>query len=333
MNNELLSYMNKIEKKEFAMPYHIELHPTTACNQDCVWCIMREQREDHAGTLSKEQLFKIACQIAGNDDIKVVFLSGGGDPLVNEHLFEEYEYDGKKSSSYFELLTKVGVQIAISTNGEYLNRIIDCNGAKYISSLRVSVDAGTEEQYANLHRSKKKVHLADVIHNIERFYEVSEKKVEISYLLHERNMDGYVKLAELFNLPEAVSLIKVKHLLGDIDRFGDRRESIVSNGITIVFEKEKEIPEGYYASQTSLLINSVGEVYPCCHMVDYGNQYLMGNVSEKNLHDIFSESFNMIKGLYCERCAGLEINRVFHKFHLVKKKLGNKMESIRAEER
>ena len=96
-----------------------------------------------------------------------------------------------------------------------------------------------------------------------------------------------------------------------------------------MFEGEKETPEGYYASRTSVLINSVGEVYPCCHMVDYGNKYLMGNVFEKNLRDIFSEKFDMIRDLYCERCASLEVNKLFHGFHLVKKKLGNKFQNIR----
>ena len=236
MNRELLRYMNKIEKKEFAMPYHIELHPTTACNQDCVWCIMREQRMVNSGTLSKEQLYRIALQVADNEEIKVVFLSGGGDPLVNEHLFEKYEYCGITCNNYFELLTRAGAGVAISTNGEYLGRIIECGGARYISSLRVSIDAGTEEQYANLHRSKRNARLEDIIRLIERFYEISQKKVEISYLLHEGNIGGYTLLAEKFHVPEAVSYIKVKHLIGDMDRFPEGRENLSVNGISIVFE-------------------------------------------------------------------------------------------------
>lgn len=312
MDREVLDYMKQIVRGEFVLPDSIELHPTNGCNQNCIWCIMDEQRKKE-GHLSHNQLESIASQMHLNKVMKHLFISGGGEPLTNLHLFDPYTVEGKTFESYFELLSALGVSVGLSTNGELLHRLIASSAGKYIDILRVSVDAGTDEQYQALHRPYSAVTLERIVKQIEMYYKTFGKKIRISYLLHTQNVEDYTKLANLFQTPDAVDAIEVKTLMNEAPLIEMNRPTVFVNGIKIKFPKEKVAPKYNFSYITSILINALGEVYPCCH---YSDETLnkLGNIDEEPLKAIIKNKFEDLKAIRCTCCAYLETNQLLSQF-------------------
>lgn len=313
MITDSLNYMKRVIKGEFVLPCCVELHPTNYCNHDCVWCIMKEQRKP-LGELSHSQLKSISLQMSKDKDMKHLFISGGGEPLLNKNLFIPYEHNGKVYSTYFELLNSFDISIGISSNGELLHKLIESRSYLYIDALRISVDAGNEQQYSVLHKSKNDFYLINLVKTIEDYYCASGKSVEISYLFHEFNKGSYVDLAQSFLVSKAVSRIVVKHLIGATETFGDDYQDTVVNNIEIKFSRKKEAPVYNFSGITNTLINASGKIYPCCHKIDERDTHLLGHIDEISLRELFEKQFGRLKACKCERCGHLESNQLLSKF-------------------
>lgn len=312
MDREVLAYMKQIVRGEFVLPDSIELHPTNGCNQNCIWCIMEEQRKN-AGHLTHNQLESIAVQMHLNKVMKHIFISGGGEPLTNLHLFDSYTVDDHMYESYFELLSALGVSVGLSTNGEFIHRLIASSAGKHIDILRVSVDAGTDLQYQNLHRPYSGVTLERIVKQIEMYYKTFGKKVRISYLLHAENAEDYTQLANLFHTPEAVDAIEVKMLMNEVPLIEMNRPSMVVNAIKIKFPKEKAPPKYNYSYITSILINALGDVFPCCHYSD-DTLNKLGHIDEEPIKAILKNKFEDLKAINCTSCSYLEANQLLSQF-------------------
>lgn len=310
MDKTLYEYMKNVVEYNFVYPCSAEFHPTDECNQDCIWCIMREHRKEEAN-FSHEQLQKLAGQLIEGKYIRYFFISGGGEPLCNDALFDEYQYGGSLYSSFFELLNKYGISLSISSNGENLRRLVDSGAWKYIERIRVSIDAGREDTYRKLHRSKNRMKLIEIVHGIEYYYKVSGKKVEISFLEMERNKDEYLELADLFIIPEAISKIVIKYLIGDKENKGDLRIDV--NGINIVRSSKKNLPLSNYVNRTNILITANGDVYPCCHNIDERKNRL-GNLHIEDLNKIIERNQDFITSYNCYRCMNLDMNILLNEF-------------------
>ncbi|MEG0793504.1 MAG: radical SAM protein [Lachnospiraceae bacterium] len=305
--------MKKVVKNEFVFPCSAEFHPTNECNQDCVWCIMREYRQEKV-SFSQEQLQELGRQVVDGKHVKYFFFSGGGEPLCNDALFKSYIYEDNMYSSLFEMFYKNGISSSISTNGECLNRIVDTDVWKYVEMIRISLDAGREYSYRKLHRSQIGMQLIEVIHGIERYYKKSNKKIEISFLEIKENEGEYRELANLFSLPEAISRIVLKNLIGDREK--DDHLAIEVNGIKIVRKFHKDLVLNNYINRTNILINAHGDVYPCCHAMDK-EKNKMGNLHIEELDRIILDNQDTITPYHCSKCENLEMNKLLNNFSTI----------------
>ena len=313
MNKELYEYMKSIVENKFVFPCSVEFHPTNECNQDCIWCIMKEHRKNKV-SFSHEQLQKLGKQAIDGKFIKYFFFSGGGEPLYNEALFENYVYENNLYSSLFEMFYRNCISSSISTNGECLDRITDTDTWKYIKNIRISIDAGNEKTYRKLHRSLKGMKLKDVVRGIENYYQISGKKVEISFLQIEENEGEYKELANLFFYPDAVSRIVLKNLIGTEEKDGNLK--IEENGINILSKAHKNQNANNYINRTNILINAQGDVYPCCHAMDEEKNKL-GNLHIEKLDKIISDNQEIITKYKCSRCGSLEMNKLLNDFSYI----------------
>lgn len=311
MDQDLLRYMKKVVSGEFVYPSVIELHTTTECNQDCIWCIMREQRKKN-GNLTHQELSSIAYQMYENPDMRYVFISCGGEPLMNDNLFLPFEYQGKYFANFFEMLYAFGIKIGISTNGELLTKLIETKSYQYLGELRISVDAGCEDEYKLLHRSKNNFQLKTLISNIEKYYRLSGKKVVLTYLVHELNKNSYFALAKMFKEPKAVDKILVKRLKDDT-KFFVKADDLYVNDIFISFAKDKVYPKYDYSSSTNILIDAKGDIYPCCHAIDDGESCI-GNINDDTLSNLLKKNYQRLQSYTCKHCSSLPLNLLFNKF-------------------
>ena len=136
-----LLYPGKIQgilEGKFEAPVILHVYPTNECNSDCLWCIMREERA-RGGQLERD-VFERLIDDANEMGVRAIHVSGGGEPLLYNHL---------------DLLDRFKGTRILSTNGTRVGSY----GAKWLWSLfdriRVSLDAGSPDVYFAVRREHR----------------------------------------------------------------------------------------------------------------------------------------------------------------------------------
>jgi hypothetical protein len=127
-------FINKfLWNKSNSAPFVVELDPTTACNLACHDCISANLLNQ--GGIDNERLMRLAEEFAQHG-VRAVVLIGGGEPMAHP-----------KFGALVESLYQAGIKVGVTTNGTLMPRYMD-QCINMTSWLRVSVDAGSEEVFA-----------------------------------------------------------------------------------------------------------------------------------------------------------------------------------------
>lgn len=121
-------------------PLYVEVSPMGACNHRCTFCAV-DYLGYTANALDAEFLAETIHDMA-ICGIKAVMFAGEGEPLLHKNI------NGMVRSAL-----DVGMDVAITTNGVLLNKL---DPIDKISWIRVSLNAGTAETYAKIHRTDPK---------------------------------------------------------------------------------------------------------------------------------------------------------------------------------
>lgn len=199
--------LKAIVSGEYLPPPVVEIDPSNACNQECVWCISKEYRDgSKKEIIKKDALFALlrelqSWQVKYNDVaytensdnleneiiVKVDAISwiGGGEPLVSKNVAEA-----------ITLSNELGFQNAVVTNGVFLDRIGSL--ANIISWVGVDVDAGNAETYHKVHGTKDSNEFNVVLKNMRDFVQKGGT-VDFKFLIDRENVNEIgeaVKLAK-----------------------------------------------------------------------------------------------------------------------------------------
>ena len=114
--------------------------------------------------------------------LKSIMYAGEGEPLLHKYIGEIINHT-----------KKVGIDVAITTNGVLLNKVLVECALENITWIKVSINGGTKETYAKIHRT-----------NPEHFDRVIEN---MSYAAKERRDKGYncILGMQLMLLPEKLA--------------------------------------------------------------------------------------------------------------------------------
>jgi len=119
-------------------PLYVEISPVGACNHRCTFCAV-----DYLGyktnMLDEKMLADVFWEMA-QSGVKSVMFAGEGEPLLHKHI-NHIVFDANNA----------GLDVAFTTNGVLLNKLDNLETIKWI---RVSLNAGTRETYAKVHRTK-----------------------------------------------------------------------------------------------------------------------------------------------------------------------------------
>lgn len=281
-------------------PLYTEISPSGSCNHRCTFCALDymeyKPRFLNAATL-KERLSEM-----GRLGVKSVMYGGEGEPLLHREIGDIIVHT--KNS---------GIDVAITTNGVLLARPLAEKILGSVSWIKVSLNAGTPDTYAKVHRTK-----ADDFHRVFRnLADAVEVKRNISSkctigaqsVLLPENADEMETLAEKAK-ETGLSYLVVKpysqhlksntqaymdfdyssfyHLKDRLARLNDENFSVVFREHTM--KKMKRNERGYercLALPFWSYIDSGGNVWGCSAYLG-DEEFRFGNINENTFQEIWS---------------------------------------------
>ena len=146
-------------------PISINLDLTSACNFSCPYCV--DSRLINAGKSLTVEEVKKTIETLHSHGLRSVILIGGGEPTLHKD-FEEI----------VRTLKSKGLQVGIVTNGSRLERVeAIADQLEKKDWIRISVDAGRQRTFRELHQPKGEVTLHQILEKTKR---VKEKNPAVS---------------------------------------------------------------------------------------------------------------------------------------------------------
>lgn len=280
-------------------PIYMEVSPSGACNHRCTFCAL-----DYMGYKPRfldTAIFKERLSEMGRLGIKSIMYGGEGEPFLHRDIAEIILHT--KNS---------GIDVAITTNGVLLSRSLTEKIIGSVAWIKVSINAGTPDTYAKIHRTK-----ADdfdrVINNLKEAIQVQGELQQdctlgAQIILLPENADEVETLAEIMKwigLRYLVIKPYSQHLKSltqtyrglDYSPFYDLKDKISrfnGEGFSVVFRentmrKIKRKERGYdrcLALPFWSYIDSGGNVWGCtAYLGDEGFRY--GNLYKHTFQEIW----------------------------------------------
>lgn len=139
--HKLLYHLDRVqdwlEDKDIA-PIHAEISPTSLCNQRCRFCY--RDFDGHKALMLKSEVLLNLIQSLAKTGVKSVLLAGDGEPLLNPATPEA-----------IILGKKIGLDMALNTNGVLLKTEIALKILPHLTWLRFSLMSNKPRHFSQLH--------------------------------------------------------------------------------------------------------------------------------------------------------------------------------------
>lgn len=122
-------------------PIYIEISPCGSCNHRCVYCgldFMEYKPRFLDKDMLKERLYEM-----GRLGVKSIMYAGEGEPFLHKNIVDIIAYT-----------KKAGIDAAVTTNGVLFDKELANATLANLTWIKISIDAGTKETYAMIHRTK-----------------------------------------------------------------------------------------------------------------------------------------------------------------------------------
>ena len=274
------------EKAKEIFPLYVEISPVGACNHRCTFCAV-----DYIGykavmldgVILRKRLSEMA-QLG----VKSIMFAGEGEPLLHK------ETNANVLSAFHNEL-----DVAFTTNGVLLNKLQELNLCKW---LRVSLNAGTAQTYARVHRTKMEdfntviknlehavkrkgtcdlgaqiVLLPENVHEVRRLYEICDD-IGLDYLIAKPYSQHKKSETHVYEGEHPWDdFLDFKSQTGHCE-FIFRRDSAHTHEIT--YDKCHATPN-FWA-----YIMATGDVYSCsAYLLD--ERFNMGNINEHSFKAVW----------------------------------------------
>ena len=143
--SKLIHHLSTVEKwknKERFYPIHVEISPTSGCNQRCNLCYV--DYLGHKSGLLDENIMNSLADEFGKLGVKSVLLAGEGEPTANKGI-----------TSMIPRAAKNGVDMAINTNAVLLTKEMSKEIMPYLTWSRFTLQAGNQETYQLIHKGHR----------------------------------------------------------------------------------------------------------------------------------------------------------------------------------
>lgn len=151
---QLLDAGDEWEKAKSIYPLYVEISPIGACNHRCTFCAV-----DYIGYKPARLSIEVAERVLsemGKEGVRSVMFAGEGEPMLH-----------KEIDCMVVAASKAGMDTAMTTNASILSDAFVERALPVMSWIKVSLNAGTPESYAKIHRTKEE-DFHKVIANLKR---------------------------------------------------------------------------------------------------------------------------------------------------------------------
>ncbi len=284
VKNLILNYISfifnskKVHSKTF--PSFISLETVAVCNLHCPECVAGQKQITRQPFMNIELFKKVIDEI--QHYTLHVLLYFQGEPLLHPNIIEMIEYSNNKNLYTY-----------LSTNAQTLDENISIQIVK--SQLRhivISIDGITQQSYEQYRVGGSLEKAIQAIKYLkkekERQYS-SFPKIEIQFVVFKHN-ENEIKEIKTLAKEWGANCISIKS--AQIYNYKQKSDIIPSlkkysryvqkNGR---WQLKKKIKNRCFRSWAGAVINSEGEVLPCCF--DKQSIFTFGNVKHSTLKDIF----------------------------------------------
>lgn len=261
-------------------PYSIAIDSCNLCNFKCKFCAMQtsNEKQSYKKQFMHLDLFKkIIDDIKQfSEKLKVLRLSGQGEPLLNPEYIDMIKYASDSGVAEFIETVTNGSKL----NPKYNQKLV----ASGINRIRISIEAVDEVGYNEM--AGVKLDFSQFVSNIKDLYNRSRGKCEI-YI---KTVDAAVNTKEkeeLFyqtfgDICDTIFVDRVIPLWSDFERLLSEFELNGDGMHGQKLQKVEVCPYSFY----NLLINPDGDVTVCC--ADWKRKLVVGNVANENFVDIWN---------------------------------------------
>ena len=297
--SKLLYHLDRIEDwlKGFdVFPVHVEISPSSACNQKCILCCV-DYKHHKPAFLSREIFLGLVEDFAAHG-VKSFLLAGEGEPLLNRHVPEFIAKSYEK-----------GIDSAINSNAVLLKKEISSEILPYLTWARFTIQSSDPKKYALLHGTKED-DFYKAVENIREAADIKKKNnlkvtLGIQQILANENYDNVYEVAKLskelgvdyftvkrfskhpkneYNVPEDLYKQSMEQFKAC--------EALSDAGFQALIrwnQFEKQCVRNYRQCVGLPFITQIladGGIYPCCMFFDDPTQ-CFGNLHGKSFADIW----------------------------------------------
>ncbi|MBO5849943.1 MAG: SPASM domain-containing protein [Paludibacteraceae bacterium] len=276
-----LSYIlnsKKLHSKTY--PTFISLETASICNLHCPECAIGQKRFARKPFMDIEVFKKVIDEI--QKYTLNVLLYFQGEPLLHPNIITMIKYANKKKLYTY-----------LSTNAQNLNKNISIQIVK--SQLRhiiISIDGTTQQSYEQYRVGGSLAKAVEAIKFLKEEKEIQHSifpKIEVQFVVFKHN-ENEIETIKHFAKKWGANVVTIKS--AQIYDYKEKTEIIPSkqkysryiqkNGI---WQLKKKIKNKCFRSWAGVVVNSEGEVLPCCF--DKQSNFVFGNVQYSSIKEIF----------------------------------------------